>query len=487
MPPDVREWLPANHLAWFVIDAVGEMDLDAFYAAYRFDGRSRPPDDPAMMVALLLYAYARGVPSSRQVERSCVEDVAFRVIAGQKQPDHATIARFVSNHQDALAGLFGEVLTLCARSGLAKVGVIAIDGTKVQANASRNENLDYEQIARELVERAIATDAAEDELYGEARGDELPEQWRSGNGRRDWLRGAKQRLEAERAANPQAVERDRPKRLKQAKRRLDEELWTEVRANAQYEAYRARGVMRDGRPIPNGHSVPKPYTPPPVPEGRINITDPDSKVVKGLRGWIQGYNAQAATNEHQIVLAAEIDNVGADFGHLEPMLDAAQRELAHAGVEETPGVLLADAGYWHSEQMANVVNSRHPSLDPARHHPPPADQTQLGRRPLRLHAQSPGHRLRRRALQASPADDRARVRPGEVQPRARTLQTPRPRRCPHRMAPDHRHPQPPQAPPPHPHHRLSHPGDRRRRGNRKPHPLSRRSPAARADLRDSQA
>ena len=224
MPPDVREWLPANHLAWFVIDAVGEMDLNAFYAAYRFDGRSRPPYDPAMMVALLLYAYARGVPSSRQIERACVEDVAFRVIAAQQRPDHATIARFVANHQDAIAGLFSEVLTLCARSGLAQVGVIAIDGTKVAANASRNENLDYEQIARELVERAIATDQAEDERFGEARGDERPPEFSTSARRRGWLREAKQRLMDERSANPQPVPRDRPKRLKRAKRRLDEEL-----------------------------------------------------------------------------------------------------------------------------------------------------------------------------------------------------------------------------------------------------------------------
>jgi transposase len=356
MPPDVREWLPADHLAWFVIDAVGEMDLEPFYAAYRFDGRGRPPYDPAMMVALLLYAYARGIPSSRAIERACVEDVAFRVIAAQQRPDHATIARFVATHEDALADLFSEVLTLCARNGLAKVGVIAVDGTKVQANASRNENLDYEQLARELVERAIATDRAEDELYGEARGDELPPEFATTAGRRGWLREAKKRLEAERTANPQPVPRDRPKRLKQAKRRLDEELWTEVRANEQYERYRARGLMRNGRRIGAGHSVPKPYTPPAMPESRINVTDPDSKVVKGLRGWIQGYNAQAVTNEQHIILAAEIDNVGADFGHLEPMLDAAQGELAHAGVDETPGVLLADAGYWHSEQMANLVN-----------------------------------------------------------------------------------------------------------------------------------
>jgi transposase len=148
LPPDVREWLPENHLAWFVIGAVEEMDLGAFYAAYRQDGRARPAYDPAMMVALLLYAYARGTRSSRVIERACLEDVAFRVIAAQQRPDHATIARFVERHQDALAGLFGEVLTLCARAGLAQVGVIAVDGTKVAANASRNENLDYQQRAR---------------------------------------------------------------------------------------------------------------------------------------------------------------------------------------------------------------------------------------------------------------------------------------------------------------------------------------------------
>src|SRR5215211_7621799 len=120
MPPDVREWLPPRHLPGFVIDAVGEMDLEAFYGAYRIDGRSRPPYDPAMMVASLLYAYARGIRSSRVIERACEEDVAFRVLAAQQCPDHATIARFVERYEAAIAGLFGEVLTLCARSGLAK-------------------------------------------------------------------------------------------------------------------------------------------------------------------------------------------------------------------------------------------------------------------------------------------------------------------------------------------------------------------------------
>src|ERR671919_2351476 len=353
MPPDVREWLPPRHLAWFVIDAVAEMDLEAFYAAYRVDGRSRPPYDPAMMVALLLYAYARGIRSSRVIERACEEDVAFRVLAAQQRPDHATLARFLERHQEALADLFGEVLALCARSGLVRVGVIAVDGTKVHANPSRNENLDYEQLAREIVEEAKAVDAAEDERYGQARGDELPPEFETAQGRRGWLREAKQRLEAERAANPQPVPRSRPKRLKDAKRRLEEELFSEVRANRAYEAYRARGRMKDGRRFGR---PPDPYQPPATPEGQINLTDPDSHVVKGLRGFLQGYNAQAVTNEQQIVLAAEIETVGADFGHLEPMLDATQRELADAGIQETPEVVLADAGYWHGEQMQRIVD-----------------------------------------------------------------------------------------------------------------------------------
>jgi transposase len=352
LPPDVRRWLPENRLVWFVIDAVSEMRLDAFYGAYRCDGRSRPAYDPAMMVGLLLYAYARGVRSSRAIERACEEDVAFRVLAAQERPDHATIARFVERHEEAIAGLFGEVLALCANSGLAKVGVIAVDGTKRHANASRDENLDYEQIAREILEEAKATDAAEDELYGDARGDELPEQLRTGEGRRAWLREAKRQLEAQREREARPVPRSRPKRLKEAKRRLDEELWTEVRANAAYERYRS-GRMKDGRRFSR---PPDPYTPPATPDGRVDISDPDSRVVKGLRGFIQGYNAQAVTNEHQIVIAAEVMTAAPDFGHLEPMLDAAQRELHAAGVSDRPEVLRADAGYWHQQQMERIID-----------------------------------------------------------------------------------------------------------------------------------
>ena len=153
MPPDVREWLPEGHLAWFVKEAVAEMDLTEFYDAYRFDGHGRAAYEPSMMVAVLLYAYARGVRSSRAIERALEEDVAYRVLAANEKPDHATLARFVERHEQALAGLFGEVLGLCAEAGLLKTGVIAIDGTKVAANASRDADRDYEQIAAEILER----------------------------------------------------------------------------------------------------------------------------------------------------------------------------------------------------------------------------------------------------------------------------------------------------------------------------------------------
>jgi transposase len=193
LPPDVRDWLAEGRLAWFVIDAVGAMSLDAFSGACRADGRCRAGYEPSMVVALVLYACARGVRSWRVIERACEEDVAFGVIAAQRRRDHATIARFIERHQDAIVGLFGEVLILCARSGLARVGVIAVDGTKVQADAGRNENLDYEQIAREIIREAIDTDAAEDGLCGDARGDELPERLRTGEGRWGWLSEANKR------------------------------------------------------------------------------------------------------------------------------------------------------------------------------------------------------------------------------------------------------------------------------------------------------
>jgi transposase len=363
LPPDVREWLPEDHLAWFVIDAVGVMDLAAFYAAYREDGHGRAAYQPSMMVALLLYCWARGVRSARRIERGCLDDVACRVIAAHQRPDHSTIARFVVRHERALGELFGEVLALCADAGLATVGVIAIDGTKVAANANRDRTMDYTQLARAIVEEQIDTDAAEDERHGQARGDELPPELTRSKGRQAWLRGAKRRLEERRADQARPIARSRPERLKDAKRRLDEELRTEQRANKAYEAYRARGVGRTGRRF-SPAATPKPYTPPATPPGKINSTDPDSKLVKSMRGWIEGYNAQAACNDRHLIVAAEVMTASPDFGHLGPMMAAARRELTAAGVTRAPDVVVADAGYWHLEQINEITGDGIPVLIP---------------------------------------------------------------------------------------------------------------------------
>src|SRR3954447_17960166 len=308
LPPSVREWLAEDHFAWFVIEVVGGLDLAAFFAAYRADGHGRAAHDPAMMVALIVYAYAIGERSSRRIERRCREDVAFRVITANQAPDHATIARFRVRHERALNELFGQVLRLCADAGLLRVGMLAVDGTKVSANASERATRDYEQIAREILEQAAEIDALEDEQFGEARGDELPPALATREGRQRWLRDAQRRLEQRRAQQARPIPRSRTKRLLEARRRLHEELDVERRANADYEAYRARGVMKDGRRF---GGAPKPYQPPEQPTGKINLTDLDSRNVKTLRGWVQGYNAQAVCTEDQI--AAEVTNSSADF------------------------------------------------------------------------------------------------------------------------------------------------------------------------------
>jgi hypothetical protein len=257
------------------------------------------------------------------------------VIAADLRPDHGTVARFRRRHQEALAGLFGEVLGLCVQAGLVEVGVIAIDGTKVHANASERATREYEQIAREVLAEADAVDREQDERLGERRGDELPEPLATGEGRARWLAEAKRRLERQRAEQARPIPASRGKRLRESQRRLQEELESECRANRAYEAYRARGVMRNGRRL-GSHSPPKPYTPPATPPGKINTTDPDSRNVKTPRGWVQGYNGQAAANERQIVIAAELTNSSADFGQIEPMVNAARRELLAAGVSELP-------------------------------------------------------------------------------------------------------------------------------------------------------
>jgi transposase len=331
LPPSLREWLPENHLAWFVIDAVAALDLSAFYASYRDDGWGRAAHDPQMMVALMLYAYARGERSARLIERRCTEDVAYRVIAANQRPDHATIARFRARHEGALSGLFGQVLGLCANAGLVAVGVVALDGTKLHAAASGQANMSYDQIAKEILEDAARIDAEEDALYGDRRGDELPPELADPATRKARLAEAKRRLEAEWEGERKAAEAHNAR--------------CEEHAQA-----RAAGAPRMGRP-------PRPRPLPEQPSGRVNVTDPDSRPVKTHRGFLQGYNAQAVATEDQILIAADIVIGGTDQGLLAPMAAQAVAELKAAGVAQRPQTLLADAGYWSSKQIGELRRS----------------------------------------------------------------------------------------------------------------------------------
>ena len=356
LPPSLREWLPEDHLAWFVLEAVEELDLAAFYGAYRRDGWGAAAHDPQMMVALLVYAYAIGVRSARGIERRSREGVAFRVIAGNQTPDHATIARFRARHEDAIAALFSGVLELCARAGLVKVGVVAVDGTKVAAAAIHHATRSYEQIAREILEEAGEIDAREAELYGDARGDELPEGLRTSGDRRRVLREAEQTLEAQRAAEAKPIPRDRSERLSECKRRLEQDWALERKVVTEHAAWHARGIASDGsRRMAGARAKIKPYPLPDQPVGKLNVTDPDSRNLKTTRGWVQGYNAQAVVTQEQIVVAAEISIESLDTANLQPMVETARAELKGAGVEENPGVVLADAGYWKNEAIEALV------------------------------------------------------------------------------------------------------------------------------------
>jgi transposase len=404
LPPDVRDWLPEGHLAWFVLDAVAGMDLAEFYGSYRADGVGRRAYDPAMMVALLLYGYARGIRSARAIERSCWEDVAFKTIAMMETPDHATVARFVERHEQALADLFSQVLGLCAQAGLVRPEVVAIDGTKMAGNASRESNRDFSEIARDIIAEAIATDQAEDELYGEARGDELPEDLRTregraeffrkvreqqaaekardepelipepagepddgfefdvqrivarGQGRDGWTREGRRQLEQRRWQQREPIPRDREERLLLAAERLEEQRDAKVAANRAYEDYRTNGRAKDGRGLGRR---PSPWAPPDVPDDLVSVSDPDSQRMKASRGYVQGYNAQAVVDEGQIVLAAEITNNPTDFSNLDPMITTALAELERIGVTDRPAVALADAGYWNEQHFDEVIANKH--------------------------------------------------------------------------------------------------------------------------------
>jgi transposase/Trp operon repressor len=326
MPPSVRDWLPDDHLAFFVVDVIAELDLDAFYASHRDDGRGGAVYDPAMMLGVLLYAYATGERSSRRIERRLVEDVAFRVLAANQRPDHATLARFRRRHQDAIAGLFAQVLGLCVRAGLVDAGLVAIDGTKMAADASFFVNRTKEQLAEEILAEAEQVDAEENQRLGQRRGDELPAEWAGGRDRRARIREA----------------------LDEIERQGSRDYESRVKERAAKEAATGR-KMTGPKPSPNTARRQAPR--------RANTTDPHSRIIPtGGRGVLQGYNAQAAATVDQIVVAAEVTATTNDQTSFVPMATAVIENLAEAGATSV-GTIVADAGYWSAANATTDVGA----------------------------------------------------------------------------------------------------------------------------------
>lgn len=337
LPPSLLEWLPEGDLTWFILDAVEQMEVGDFYKKHRSDGWGRAAFEPSMMVSLLLYGYCMGERSSRRIEQLCERDIGFRVIAANRRPDHSTIARFRKEHEKELEKLFTEVLKLCAEAGLVKVGIVALDGTKMKAHAALSSNRTQKHIEEEvekMLGEAASKDAEEDRKFGkDKRGDELPEE----------LRGRQSRLI----------------RLKECKERLEREATEEVasqqrRIDAREAEEAETGRKKRGR---------KPKEPEEVKnkEAKANITDPESRIMKGRVGYVQGYNGQAVVTEGQIIVAAELTQEENDVQQLDPMVKRAGENLIEVGVKEEMGVGVADAGYW-SEANVKDASGTMPEL-----------------------------------------------------------------------------------------------------------------------------
>jgi transposase len=320
MPASMREWLPSDHLAYFISDIVDQLDLSAIMKSYTSEERGYPPYHPAMIVKVLLYAYCIGVPSSRKIAKRLCEDIAFRVLAANNTPDFRTISDFRKDHLKALAELFLQVLRLCQKAGLVKLGHVALDGTKIKANASKHKAMSYKRMKEEearleaevtaLMKQAEAVDEEEDSRYGkDKRGDELPKELVFREGRLKKIREAREALEEE------------------AKREA------EVAAAAGKKNKKHTGVPDD--------------------KAQRNFTDPESRIMPapGGKHFIQAYNAQAAVDSaYQVIVAAEVTNKPADRGQAEPMM-----EVVKENTGRLPRQMSADAGYFSGDAVNNLT------------------------------------------------------------------------------------------------------------------------------------
>ena len=327
--PDLHEWLPEDHLCYFVSDVVDDLDLSSIYARYDVL-RGSPPYEPRMMVKVIIYAYCIGETSSRQIFKNLLENVAFRVLAANSRPDHRTICRFRADHAEALRGLFQQVLDMCKRDGLVPAKAVALDGTKVKANASMAKNRTKEQLDKELrdyVEKVFAEaerkDKEEDELYGEENdGFSLPAHLRDRKARREHIREGLRQLKEE-----------------AEKKKADEEKKLADRQEKEKEEA-AKGKEVRGRKPVQKTSAPS----------RRNTTDPDSRTMKSHNGYVQGYNVQIVVDcSSQVIVACDVVQDGNDKHQLRRMLS-----LAREGIGRLPEKLLADAGYFSTKEVDGV-------------------------------------------------------------------------------------------------------------------------------------
>ena len=339
MPPSLDDWLPQDHTARFVAEVVDELlDLSVVYDSY-VEASGAPPYDPRMMLKLVLYAYSTGVTSSREVERRCHLDVAFRWLAANSAPDYRSIARFRRRHLEALDDLFIQVLVLCAEAGLVKLGRVALDGTKLRASASRHKAMSYGRLGPKITQleaevaailaEAEATDRAEDEEFGEdRRGDEVPPELARRETRLAKMRAAKEAIEAE--AAEKAANRAADKAEKNG---ADDAGIAEAAATAAAGAIPADRTQR-------------------------SFTDPEARMMKTVDGFHYAYNAQTVVDEHsQVVLAAEVTDQAGDVGQLIPMITAATGNLGDAGIDAAPNMVLADAGYCSEDNLEEISDA----------------------------------------------------------------------------------------------------------------------------------
>ena len=318
LPPSIDDWVSDDHIVRFIDSCVASIDLSEFYEAYSHEGK--PPYDPAMMVRILIYAYSKGIRSSRKISAACEDDIAFRWLTGNMIPDHCAICRFRSMHKDRFKGVFHETVRLAAEAGVLKIGHLFLDGTKMKASAALEANKSLERITQEIdriVEEAEAVDAHEDKQLGKGnRDDVLPPELVDPKSRLERLKAAKSRLEAEKESSQ-----------KESKNDDDPE---------------------DQGPKGN--------------KEKANTTDPDSRIMKTRTGWVQGYNCQAVTDENQFIVATEVTQDCNDAHQLKPMLEKVHESLTTIDHEQSTKTLSADAGYWFEGLDIQKIEEDGPEL-----------------------------------------------------------------------------------------------------------------------------